>query len=143
MDLEIKQAVSSLLKNISNGLKYLSVDELNKAITEILVKKKEKKEDLEILYVIVCKEFSVSRKAFLEKYSRGNIYNAKITLYVIMNTHLGMSKRSIAKHFLVLPNSVNVGISIFEKLNPERFKEDAIFQKKYHKCLSNFLQKIS
>jgi hypothetical protein len=143
MDLEIKQAVSSLLRNISNGLKYLSVEELNKAITEILVKKKEKKADLEVLYSVVSKEFSITRKAFLEKYSRGNLYNAKITMYVIMNNHLGLSKRAIAKHFSVLPNSINTGIQIFDKLNPEKFKEDAIFQKKYHKCLSNFLQKIS
>jgi hypothetical protein len=143
MELEIKLAVSSLLKNISNGLKYLSVEELNKALTEILIKKKEKKEDLAILYQVVCKEYSVSTKAFTEKYSRGNIYNAKITLYVIMNTHLGMSKRSIAKHFSVLPNSVNAGIQIFDRLEPEKFKEDAVFHKKYHKSLSSFLQKIS
>ena len=38
----VTSAVSTLLKNISDGLSVLSLDELNKAISEILIKKKEK-----------------------------------------------------------------------------------------------------
>lgn len=139
----VTQAVSTLLKNISDGLSVLSLDELNKAISEILIKKKEKSKDIEQLTSIVCKEFKISRKALKEKYSRNNIYSAKIILFVIMNKHIGLSRRSIAKLFDTFPNSVNVALNHFEKLNPEKFKADQEFLIKYQKCLTQFLQKIS
>jgi chromosomal replication initiation ATPase DnaA len=139
----VSSAVSTLLKNISDGLSVLSIDELNKAISEILVKKKEKAKDVEQLIEIVCKEFKLSKKALKEKYSRNNIYSAKIILFVIMNKHIGMSKRSIAKLFDTFPNSVNVAVIHFEQMNPEKFKADKDFLVIYQKCLTNFLQKIS
>lgn len=139
----VSSAVSVLLKNISDGLSVLSVDELNKAISEILVKKKEKTKDVELLIEIVCKEFKITKKALKEKYSRDNIYSAKIILFVIMNKHIGMSKRSIAKLFETFPNSVNVAVIHFEQMNPEKFKNDKDFLVIYQKCLSSFLQKIS
>jgi chromosomal replication initiation ATPase DnaA len=139
----VNSAVSTLLKNISEGLSVLSIDELNKAIAEILIKKKEKTQDVEQLFTIVCKEFKLSRKALKEKYSRNAIYSAKIILFVIMNKHLGMSRRSIAKLFDTFPNSVNVAVVHFDKLNPERFKEDKDLLVRYQKCLTQFLTKIS
>jgi chromosomal replication initiation ATPase DnaA len=139
----VSSAVSTLLKNISDGLAVLSIDELNKAIAEILIKKKEKTKDVEQLISIVVAEFKISRKALKEKYSRDNIYSAKIILFVIMNKHIGMSRRSIAKLFDTFPNSVNVAVIHFEKLNPEKFKEDKDFLIKYQNCLTSFLQKIS
>jgi chromosomal replication initiation ATPase DnaA len=139
----VSSAVSTLLKNISEGLSVLSIDELNKAIAEILIKKKEKTQDVELLFTIVCKEFKISRKALKEKYSRNAIYSAKIILFVIMNKHLGMSRRSIAKLFDTFPNSVNVAVVHFDKLNPEKFKEDKDFLVQYQKCLTQFLTKIS
>ena len=139
----VNSAVSTLLKNISEGLSVLSIDELNKAIAEILIKKKEKTHDVEQLFTIVCKEFKLSRKALKEKYSRNAIYSAKIILFVIMNKHLGMSRRSIAKLFDTFPNSVNVAVVHFDKLNPERFKEDKDLLVRYQKCLTQFLTKIS
>ena len=60
-----------------------------------------------------------------------------------MNKHIGMSRRSIAKLFDTFPNSVNVAVIHFEKLNPEKFKEDKDFLIKYQNCLTSFLQKIS
>ena len=143
MEDETKKQVSALLKNISYGLSILSLDELNLAISETLMKKREKTNDLEVLKNIVCKEYNVSKKALLEKYSRGSTYDCKITLFVIMHKHLGMSKRSIALMFKNAPNSVNVGINYFNGLNPEKFKKDAEFSKKYQICLQNFLSKIS
>jgi chromosomal replication initiation ATPase DnaA len=139
----VTSAVSTLLKNISDGLSVLSLDELNKAISEILIKKKEKSQDIDQLTSIVCKEFKISKKAIKEKYSRNNIYSAKIILFVIMHKHIGLSRRSIAKLFDTFPNSVNVAITHFEKMNPERFKSDQEFLVKYQKCLTQFLQKIS
>lgn len=139
----VSSAVSTLLKNISDGLSVLSIDELNNAIAEILIKKKEKTKDVEQLISIVVAEFKISRKALKEKYSRDNIYSAKIILFVIMNKHIGMSRRSIAKLFDTFPNSVNVAVIHFEKLNPEKFKEDKDFLIKYQNCLTSFLQKIS
>jgi hypothetical protein len=143
MEVETKNAVSLLLKNISDGLSVLSISELNQAISEILIKKKEKTKDLELLYDVVCNEFSVTRKSLKEKYTRGNISTAKTILYVIMNKHLGMSKRSIAISFSAYPNSVNVAVNYFDNLNPEKIKPDNIFYQSYQKCLTKFLQKIS
>jgi len=139
----VSLAVRTLLKNISEGLSVLSIDELNSAIAEILIKKKAKNQDIEQIITIVCKEFKISRKSLKEKYSRDSIYQAKIILFVIMNKHLGMSKRSVAKVFDVFPNSVNVAVTHFDKLNPEKFKIDNDFSIKYQKCLTQFLLKIS
>ena len=143
MENETKKQVSALLKNISVGLSIMSLDELNSAISETLMKKREKTNDIEVLKNIVCKEYNVSKKALFEKYSRGSIYNCKITLFVIMHKHLGISKRSIANLFKNAPNSVNMAIKFFTNLNPDKFKADQEFSKKYQICLSKFLSKIS
>ena len=60
-----------------------------------------------------------------------------------MNKHIGLSRRSIAKLFDTFPNSVNVAVTHFETLNPDRFKPDQELSIKYQKCLTQFLQKIS
>lgn len=143
MENETKKQVSTLLKNISAGLSIMSIEELNSAISETLMKKRERTSDIEVLKNIVCKEYNVSKKALFEKYSRGSIYNCKITLFVIMHKHLGLSKRSIALMFKNAPNSVNMAIKYFTTLNPEKFKADREFSKKYQVCLSKFLSKIS
>jgi chromosomal replication initiation ATPase DnaA len=138
----LSSAVSTLLKNIADGLSVLSIDDLNKAIAQILIRNKSKSTDIEQLFSIICKEYKITKKALMEKYSRDSVYHAKITLFVIMNQQIGMSRRSIAKLFDTFPNSVNVGINIFDKMNPEKFKEDKDFMSRYQKCLSSFLNKI-
>jgi hypothetical protein len=143
MENEIHKSVSSLLKNISDGLSILSIDELSKAISDIVIKKKSNVGDLDKLYQIVCVQYDVSKKSLSEKYSRGNIYYAKITLWTIMNKHLGISKRKIASMFETYPNAVNVAIAYFDKLNPQKFKADDTFLSKYQLCLNNFYQQIN
>jgi hypothetical protein len=143
MENEIHKSVSSLLKNISDGLSMMSIDELSKAISDLVIKKKSNVGDLDKLYNIVCVEYDVSKKSLNEKYSRGNIYFAKITLWTIMNKHLGISKRKIASMFETYPNAVNVAISYFEKLNPQKFKADDKFLSKYQVCLNEFYQQIN
>ena len=139
----VSLSVSKLLKSISDGLNILSLEELNVAISEILLKKKDKSGDIDQLINIVCKDFKITKKALKEKYSRDNTYSAKITLFVIMNKHLGMSKRSIAKIFNAFPNAINVAINHFENLNTEKFKTDNDFMIKYQNCLSQFLNKTN
>jgi hypothetical protein len=136
--------IGVLLKNISDGLSVLSLAELNEEIAKIVRKKmqSERLGDLDNLFLVVCSEFSVSKPALYHKYSRSKVYQAKITMYAIMNTTLGMSRRSIAKIFEVFPNSVNVGINYFRDLNPERFPSDKSFLVKYQRCLAKFLEKI-
>lgn len=136
--------VEQLLKNISDGLSVLSLQELNSAIEMIVIKKRqsEKPKDLDRLFDVVCNEYKISKKALFEKYSRGNVYQAKITMFTIMNKTLGISKRTISKIFQTFPNSVNVGIKYFVNLNPERFVSDKDFLTRYQRCLTKFLEKI-
>ena len=120
----------------------LSIDELNQAISEILLKKDKNNANLQSLINIVCTEYNIAYKSLYEKYSRDPIYSAKITLFVLMNKHLGMSKRKIAKQFRTYPNSVNVAIAHFDNINPEKFKADKDFLEKYKLCLSKFLESV-
>lgn len=136
------KSITELLKKISQVLSVLSIEELSQAIGDILIKQDKKDSNLQTLINIVCTEYNVSNKSLFEKYSRDKIYSAKITLFVLMNKHLGMSKRKIAKYFRTYPNSVNVAIAHFDTINPERFKTDKDFLKKYKVCLSKFLETI-
>ena len=56
MENEIHKSVSSLLKNISDGLSILSIDELSKAISDIVIKKKSNVDDLDKLHMLTEKE---------------------------------------------------------------------------------------
>ena len=142
--IEENKEVEQLLKNISDGLTVLSLPELNSAIEMIVIKKRqsEKPKDIDKLFEVICSEYKISKKALFEKYSRGDIYQAKIVVFTIMNKTLGISKRTISKIFQTYPNTVNVGIKYFNSLNPEKFSTDKQFLGKYQKCLHKFLQKL-
>jgi len=141
--LEVNKNINVLLKKITEVLSILPIDEVIEAISNILLNKEKHANNLEMATNIVCVEFNVSQKTFFEKYSRNEIYQAKITLFVLLNKHLGISKRKIAQKFRTYPNSVNVAISHFEKLMPDKFKRDKEFLDKYKVCLSKLLEKIS
>lgn len=138
--------VGNLVKNISEGLEVLSLPELNEAIASVVRKQRQKQismpKNVDRLFEVVCSEFRISKQALFEKYSRGQLYQAKITMYAIMHNALGISRRSISKIFNSYPNSINVGVKYYTNLNPEKIKSDKDFLIKYHKCLSTFLQKI-
>ena len=138
----VNKNITELLKKISEVLSVLSIDELNQAISEILLKKDKNNANVQSLINIVCTEYNVASKSLYEKYSRDTIYSAKITLFVLMNKHLGMSKRKIAKQFRTYPNSVNVAIAHFDNINPEKFKTDKDFLEKYKLCLGKFLESV-
>ena len=141
--IELNKNISSLLKKISEVLSVLSIDELNQAIGEILLNNEKDNDNIQKLTNIVCVEYNVASKSLYEKYSRNEIYQAKITLYVLIHKHLGVSKRKISKQFRTYPNSVNVAISHFDKLMPDKFKADKDFLEKYKLCLSKFLEQVT
>lgn len=142
--MEESKDVSVLLKNISDGLKIFSIQELNQALVEILRKNRSKNiTDVDFLLMVICQELKVNKTAIFEKYTRGDIYHAKIILFVIINEHFGWSNRKIAGQFGVFPNAVNVAIKFYKDLNPDRIKSDKEFLEKYHRCLSVFLEKIT
>jgi hypothetical protein len=142
--IEENKEVEQLLKNISDGLTVLSLTELNSAIEMIVIKKRqsEKPKDIDRLFEVICSEYKITKKALFEKYSRGDIYQAKIVVFTIMNKTLGISKRTISKIFQTYPNTVNVGVKYFNSLNPEKFADDNQFLVNYQKCLQKFLQKL-
>ena len=86
----VNKKITELIKKISEVLSVLSIDELNQAISEILLKKDKNNANLQSLINIVCTEYNIAYKSLYEKYSRDPIYSAKITLFVLMNKHLGM-----------------------------------------------------
>lgn len=142
--MENNKDVTFLLKNISDGLKIFSIQELNQALVEILRKNRSKNvSDVDFLVSCVCQEMKISRSAVFEKYTRDETYHAKIIIFIIINEHYGWSHRKIAKKFGVFQNSVSVGIKFYKNLNPEKIKSDKEFLDKYHRCLSVFLEKIT
>jgi chromosomal replication initiation ATPase DnaA len=129
-ELEIKR----LLRNINSGVTKLSLKKFNSVISKAIAKNSGKSEN-EITEVvkIICKYFGITEDILKTK-SRGEIYQAKIICFKILNHSLGISAQRIGKYFKRYPNSITHALKNFETLDPKRRQRDKKVFEDYSEC---------
>jgi chromosomal replication initiation ATPase DnaA len=129
-DLEIKR----LLRNINSGVNKLSLKKFNSVIAKAIARHSNKSEtDIDEVVKIVCKYFSISSEMLTTK-SRGQIYQAKMICFKILNHTLGISAQRIGKYFKRYPNSITHALKSFEALDPKRRQRDKKIIEDYSEC---------
>jgi chromosomal replication initiation ATPase DnaA len=125
------QDIGTLLKNIQQGLKKYSVNELNDAIVKALNDKHDKSEEIDYVMTIVCNEFKVSQYALINMKKRGALQEAKQIAYCLLYYNVGLSIRDIANNiFFNWHTSVANGIRRFKKSDVQH-KQDKEFIERY------------
>ena len=126
-----KVDIETLIRNIQQGLKKYSVNELNDAIVKSLTESHDKTDETKYVMSLVCKEFKVSEFALINMKRRGNLQEAKQIAYCLLYFNLGLSVREISeKIFFNWHSSVANGLRRFKKLD-EKLKQDKQFIDKY------------
>ena len=125
------QDIGTLLKNIQQGLKKYSVNELNDAIVKALGEKHDKSDEIKYVMTIVCNEFKVSEFALINMKKRGSLQEAKQIAYCLLYYNVGLSIRDIAHNiFYNWHTSVANGIRRYKK-SDEQHKQDKQFLDRY------------
>jgi len=131
--------IETLLKNIQQGLKRYSVNELNDAIVKALSNNNDKSEETKYVMSIVCNEFKVSEFALINMKRRGYLQEAKQIAYCLLYFNLGLSIRDISQNiFFNWHTSVANGIKRFKKLDVQH-KQDKQFSEKYTRLRNKLL----
>ena len=129
-ELEIKR----LLKNINSGVNKLSLKKFNSVICKAIARHSNKEEtDIDEVVRIICKYFSISIQMLNTK-SRGQVYQAKMISFKILNHTLGISAQRIGKYFKRYPNSITHALKCFEALDPNRRQRDKKIIEDYNEC---------
>lgn len=129
-DIEIKK----LLKNINSGVSKLTLKKFNSVISKAIARHSNKTEtEISEVVKIICKYFAISEEMLKTK-SRGEIYQAKIICFKILNHSLGISAQRIGKYFKRYPNSITHALKIFEALDPKRRQRDKKISEDYAEC---------
>lgn len=135
--------LETLLKNIQQGLKRYSVNELNEAIVKAIGDKNTKSDEIKYVLTIVCNEFDITEFALINSKKRGNLQDAKQIAYCLLYFNIGLSIREIADEiFFNWHTSVAIGINKFKKSDFQH-KQDKVFLEKYDKLrtkLMNFIE---
>lgn len=122
--MDSEKEVKKLIRNINNGVTKMTLEKFNKVMSNVIAKHSIKGEyEISESLKIVCKYFNLPEDVFMSK-ARGNVYNAKMILFKILNHTLGISAQRIAKYFKRYPNSVTHALIKFEKLNPDKRARD-------------------
>ena len=105
-----------LLKNIQQGLKRYSVNELNEAIVKAIGDKNSKAESIKYVLTIVCNEYNISEYALKNMKKRGQITQAKEIAYCLLYYNLGLKIREISNDiFGNCHTSVAIGIKKYNE----------------------------
>ena len=126
--------IKKLLKNINSGVSKLTLKKFNSVISKAIARHSTKSEnEITDIVKIICKYFQVSEDMLKTK-SRGEIYQAKIICFKILNHSLGISAQRIGKYFKRYPNSITHALKVFEALDPKRRQRDKKIIEDYEEC---------
>lgn len=129
-ELEIKK----LLKNINSGVSKLTLKKFNSVISKVIARHSNKSEnEISEVVKIICKYFQITEDMLKTK-SRGEVYQAKIICFKILNHSLGISAQRIGRYFKRYPNSITYALKTFEKLDPKRRQRDKKIIEDYSEC---------
>lgn len=136
--------IESLLKNIQEGLKKYTVQELNTAIVSFLNSKHDKTQEIDFVLKIVCDEFQISKKILKSsKNARGVLQEAKQIAYCLLHFNIGLSIRYISDRiFFNGHTSVFIGVQKFKNADHEH-KADKVFIETYNKLQTKLIENLT
>ena len=135
--------IKKLLKNIQDGLKLYSLQELNEAIVNSLNTKHDKTTEIEYVLNLVCNEFSITKAAIKSVNIRGTLQDAKQIAYCLLHFNLGLSIRHISERvFFNSHTSVANGIMKLKNANI-LLKQDKEFVDKYNALQQKLITKFA
>jgi hypothetical protein len=137
-----EKEVQILLKNISDSISKTSIRELNDNLTNFLLNKEGRNDEVSIVLKEVCEEFKISIKSLMNPNPRGKIQDAKQTSYCILHNGLNMSMGYISSQiFRNNKRSVFLGICRYRNANMKIHSEKE-FVEIVDKIKSSVLEKI-
>lgn len=123
---------TELFKNIEQGLKVYSVQELNDALKCELRKREDKLEKTYFVLDEVCALYGITRRTLQYSQKRGLIKEARKLAACVLHYNLGLGQRHIAIRIFSQKyhNSISTSLREFKGLN-DQFKADREFKEKY------------
>lgn len=138
-----KKELEVFFKNIQQGLKKFTLQEINDSFHSLLQnkedKQKDKQKEIELVLDTVCKEYGITKDFLIKGKAKGFLQEARNVSYCILHIDLGLSIRYIAKNvfFLDWHNSVGIAIKYYKELNL-----DIVPDKKFKEKLEKVKNKI-
>jgi len=137
-----EREVQKLLKNISDSIDKTSIEELNSNLSNFLLKKSDRNDEINIVLKEVCEEFKIGVKVLMNKNVRGIIQDAKQISYCILNTGLNLSIGYISLNvFSNNKASVWIGIQRYKNANL-KIASEKDFVDKTDRLKERILEKI-
>lgn len=137
--------VSKLLKNIQKGLDLYSVEELNKALTQVLKSSHNKSGEIKYTLDIVCSRFGISKNKLTRSSCRGEVELARRTSYCLLYIDVGLQMGYISnKIFYRDISSISKGVKYLYECEGSRVPIEIEFVKRYKELkieLINFINK--
>lgn len=134
--------VGLLFKNLQRGLELCTAEELNEAITSLIIKKVNKGEEIEFILNEICAKYEITKRGlFSGKVHK--IYEARKLACCLLHYELGLSHRNIA---VVLKQKYHtkVGFAIrYYKTINKNVKTDREFQEKYRNIQVRLIESIN
>ena len=133
--------IVTLLKNIQEGLKHYTPEELNNALVQVLKKKHDKAPEIDFVLRSVADKFQISRRTLIKSSARGEIQQARQLAYCLLNLNLGLSIRHIAKKVFIKKyhNSVAVAIKYYRNCDT-KIPSEKVFLAKYEELKDGLIE---
>jgi len=143
-----KRELEVFFKNIQQGLKKYTLQELNDSLGQIVNnktdKQKDKKQQISIVVDVICGHFSLSRESLLRGRGKGTIQEARKFAFCILHNDFNVPIRYIAKNVFQLNwhTSVSIAIQYYKTLNLD-VKPDREFMERLQIIQNKIVDKIN
>jgi chromosomal replication initiation ATPase DnaA len=128
-----KKDIELLLRNIQEGLRKYSVQELNEALNKILRKSRDYKPQIEVVLKVVCDEYNIPIIMLHKKNTRGIIQEAKQIACCLIHFNYKLSIRYIAENVFNSNYHTSVANAIKRyKTADIKHKQEGAFIEKYN-----------
>jgi len=143
---DTEKEIKRLLKTINSGVSKLSLKKFNNVMSKAIARHSNKSEyEITESVKIICKYFGITEDILCTK-SRGEVYQAKIVCFKILNHSLGISAQRIGQYFKRYPNSITHALKTFEALDPKRRGKDKKLLEDFTECdkrVRNFMNEVN
>lgn len=143
-----KRELEVFFKNIQQGLKKYTLQELNDSIGQIVNnktdKQKDKKQQINIVIDVICGDFTISKESLLKGRGKGTIQEARKFAFCILHNDFNVPIRYIAKKVFQLNwhTSVSIAIQYYKTLNLD-VKPDREFMERLQIIKNKIVEKIN
>jgi len=142
-----KKELEVFFKNIQQGLKKYTLQELNDSIGAIVTnktdKQKEKKSQINIVVEVICSQFDLTKESLLNGRGKGSIQEARKYAFCILHNDFNLPIRYIAKNVFQLNwhTSVSIAIQYYKSINLD-VKSDREFKERLQTIQNKIVEKV-